>query len=318
MLKIAKSISAVLLLFVGGLYFLLYNPSSNTSTTFHYNQPKQTDTVIPTSTSSPTETTKSIAVTISPLPTAMPTPTPTILQDNTPTLGQSSLPTPPPGFKNTIFDDEFNGTSLDTTKWNIESQDPGGSRSCCSLHQSTYFTPQDVSVGNGNLVLETEKRNYNGYNYTTGMIQTQNLFAFQYGRIDIRAKLPGTQGIWPGFWMLPPNEAIPAFEIDIMELLGQDPHTVYMTNHWGSNQQQCWYTGPDFTAAYHVFSVVWQPGSLTWFIDGIQRCHLTQGVANTSMYILLDTWIGGKWGGPPSSTTVFPAYCSIDYVRVYQ
>ncbi len=150
------------------------------------------------------------------------------------------------------------------------------------------------------------------------MIQTQNLFAFQYGRIDIRAKLPGTQGIWPGFWMLPPNEAIPAFEIDIMELLGQDPHTVYMTNHWGSNQQQCWYTGPDFTAAYHVFSVVWQPGSLTWFIDGIQRCHLTQGVANTSMYILLDTWIGGTWGGPSDNTTVFPAYSSIDYVRVYQ
>ena len=260
MLKIAKSISAVLLLFVGGLYFLLYNPSSNTSTTFHYNQPKQTDTVIPTSTSSPTETTKSIAVTISPLPTAMPTPTPTILQNNTPTLGQSSLPTPPPGFKNTIFDDEFNGTSLDTTKWNIESQDPGGSRSCCSLHQSTYFTPQDVSVGNGNLVLETEKRNYNGYNYTTGMIQTQNLFAFQYGRIDIRAKLPGTQGIWPGFWMLPPNEAIPAFEIDIMELLGQDPHTVYMTNHWGSNQQQCWYTGPDFTAVCQVLCKMAESG----------------------------------------------------------
>ena len=65
MLKIAKSICAVLLLFVGGLYFLLYNPSSNTSTTFHYNQPKQTDTVIPTSTSSPTETTKSINSSVS-------------------------------------------------------------------------------------------------------------------------------------------------------------------------------------------------------------------------------------------------------------
>ncbi len=328
MLKIVKRICVVMLLFGGTLYFL-YSPSSNASTSFRDNQPEQTGMITPTTTVSPRETTTP-SMTNTPVSTVTSTPKPTIIHKNmppltsgqapTPTVAQIPTPTLPPGYSSTIFDDEFNGTHLDTTKWNIESQDPGGSRSCCSYHQPTYFTPQDVSAGNGNLVLETEKRNYNGYNYTTGMVQTQNKFAFQYGRIDIRAKLPGTQSIWPGFWMLPPNETKPAFEIDIMELLGKDPRTVYMTNHWDSNSnyQQCQYTGPDFTASYHVFSVIWQPGSLTWFIDGIQRCHITQGVANTSMYLLLDTCIGGKWGGSPDNTTVFPAYSSIDYVRVYQ
>src|SRR2546421_5241911 len=124
MLKIAKSICAVLLLFVGGLYFLLYNPSSNTSTTFHDNQPKQTGTVTPTFTFSPQEATTPISlVTSTPISIDIKKnmQTPTVGPSPTSTVGPSPTPSPPPGFKNTIFDDEFNVTSLDITKWNIES-----------------------------------------------------------------------------------------------------------------------------------------------------------------------------------------------------
>jgi beta-glucanase (GH16 family) len=150
-------------------------------------------------------------------------------------------------------------------------------------------------------------------------VTTQSKFDFLYGRMDIRAQLPYGQGIWPAFWLLPTVQPAPlaSHEVDIVELLGQDPNLAYMVNHWYTSRRYCTFTGPDFSRGYHVFSFVWSATSLEWYIDGTRRCEVTEGIPDTKMYLLLDTYTGG-WPGPPDQTTPFPEYTLIDYVRIYR
>jgi beta-glucanase (GH16 family) len=157
--------------------------------------------------------------------------------------------------------------------------------------------------------------------YSSGKVKSEGKFSFLYGRVDVRAKLPGTQGLWPAIWMLPADDTWPP-EIDVMELLGNDPTRVYMTLHWGTRKKQQHYQakfdGPDFTADYHVFSIVWDPGQIHWLVDGIERATAVKNVPDRSMFLLLNTSIGGEWPGPPDRDTVLPQYFLIDYVRVYK
>jgi beta-glucanase (GH16 family) len=210
------------------------------------------------------------------------------------------------------FDDEFNGASLDTTTWNALTGHSWGG--------PAYFTLRDVSESNGNLDLTTEHQYSHGYGYTTGMVTTEGKFSFLYGRVDIRARLPKGQGIWPAFWMLPPHASPAKYEIDIMEMLGSDPHTVYMTVWHQPEHLQCQFHGPDFSADYHIFSVVWTSSSVTWMVDGAQRCKVTSIIPNIPMMLLLDNWVGdtGSWPGHPDASTVFPQRLYIDYVRIYR
>ena len=149
----------------------------------------------------------------------------------------------------------------------------------------------------------------------------------------MQRSLRSGQGIWPTLWLLG-NDCNPQYcnwpadganELDIAEQFNE-PRTVYMTPHAGPQRSvslslhACRYTGPDYSAKYHVFSVVWeQGGKITWYIDGIQRCQSEiPGYFETPMYIVLNTAIGGRSVGKPNSSTPFPQYHLIDYVRVYQ
>ena len=233
-----------------------------------------------------------------------------------------------PGWK-LIFGDEFDGTSLDIKKWNIEDMSIGGYHDCCLGYGVQYFTPQALSVLHGSLRITTQEQNLYGYNYnlsaitayhyTSGAITTENKFSFTYGRVDIRARLPKTQGLWPAFWLLPPDSvAVAPYEIDIMELLGKDPTTVHMANHWGTQQISQNFTGPDFSQGYHVFSMIWTSQAITWYVDGIQRFESEQGIPHQSMYLIINSNLGGHWAGNPNASTILPQYLDIDYVRVYQ
>lgn len=231
-----------------------------------------------------------------------------------------SGPPAPPGWT-LVWNDEFNGAGIDPTKWNIESDDPGGHVSCCLTNGLQFWSADDVTVQNGILRLTSEQRWEGGKRYTSGAVSTLNTFGFKYGRVDIRARLPKTKGIWLAFWMLPVRQTwqgLPPHEVDITELLGQNPATIYMVNHWGSQKQSCDYTGPDFSADYHVFSLVWDSSALTWYVDGIRRCQVSQGIPDEDMYFVLNTYVGGSWPGPPNATTVLPQYTDIDYIRVYK
>jgi beta-glucanase (GH16 family) len=161
-----------------------------------------------------------------------------------------------------------------------------------------------------------------GYPYTSGIITTQETFAQQYGLFTIRVKLPKGQGFWPAFWMLPVKPDYPT-EIDVFEMLGGDSTKIYMSNHWkdatGENQKSTIsFQGPDFSAGFHTFSLLWSPNLLIWYVDGVEQNRTDQGVPNQPMFLLVNLAVGGQWPGNPDQTTVFPNSMQIDYIRVFK
>lgn len=188
-----------------------------------------------------------------------------------------------------------------------------------------YMSPGNVQVSGGMLRIITEARHCGTRAYVSGALNSANKFDFLYGRVDIRARLPRGQGIWPAFWMLTydyPDQAAwdTAHEIDIMEMLGNDPHTIYTTLHWHdyNDDHQCYYSGDDYSRDFHTYSIIWTASAVRWFIDGQQVCDATEGVPTLPMYLLIDTAVGGGWPGNPDATTPFPQFLDIDYVRVYK
>jgi beta-glucanase (GH16 family) len=239
------------------------------------------------------------------------------------------------------WQDEFNGKSLDTSKWNVLIRET-------SKHgELQYYVPDDVYTENGYLRIRSRVRKYGSKEYTSGRLDTEGRFAPVYGRFEIRARLPGGQGLWPAHWLYPqerdwlmektmedavaagkerliPEERPWYTEIDIMEFLGHEPGVLYGTMHYcdydGNRRSTSgtWRSDVDYTKDFHVYALEWEPDSIRWFIDG-NRIHATaNGIPHKPHYIILNTAIGGSWPGNPDSTTVFPQYHDIDYVRVYQ
>jgi beta-glucanase (GH16 family) len=174
-------------------------------------------------------------------------------------------------------------------------------------------------VSDGLLRLLTTNDTLAGYSFTSGALTTENSFQFTYGRIDISARLPQTMGLWPAFWLLPvgtPMYGPGEYELDFLEAWGGNTHQVNAYFHWAHSQVQCQASGPDFSASFHVFTLIWSPGRLEWQVDGAQRCVHTEHVPNIPMYLLLDTAIDG----PPQrvdGSTRLPQITAIDYVRVW-
>jgi len=240
-----------------------------------------------------------------------------------------------------IWQDEFNGRSLDTARWNVLIRET-------SKHgELQYYVPDEVYLENGCLRIRSQVRKYGSKEYTSGRLDTEGKFAPVYGRFEIRARLPGGQGLWPAHWLYPqerdwimekmmedavaagkerliPEERPWYSEIDIMEFLGHEPTVLYGTIHYCAfdgvrkSSSGTWRGTIDYTKDFHIYALEWEPDSIRWFIDG-NRIHATaNGIPHKPHYIILNTAIGGSWPGNPDSTTVFPQYHDIDYVRVYQ
>lgn len=228
-----------------------------------------------------------------------------------------------------VWSDEFNNDgSIDTQKWGYEL---GYIRN----NELQYYTNRasNSTVRNGCLEIIAQKEAYNGYNYTSASINTKGKFSWTYGKIEARIKLPLGQGYWPAFWTLGTNInqiGWPACgEIDIMEHINSEAF-IHGTAHWSGitnshvSAPSAISTNIDFTD-FHVYSIVWTPNAIVWFVDNIQFCTLNilDGINGTSElnlqhYILLNLAIGGSWPGAPTTSTVFPATMFVDYVRVYQ
>lgn len=253
---------------------------------------------------------------------------------------QASLPIPvgQQGNWNLIFHDEFNGNSLDTTKWNTCYYNFMLDHGC--IHDQgelEFYQPGAVTVSNGSVKLKAQKSPFaasNGktYPYTSGMITTgpsvgnpkDTRFAFKYGYMEMRAKVPAGKGLWPAFWTLPANLGWPP-EIDVFEILGDQPNVVnlhyhYETPNGGDGDSPGSWVGPDFSADWHTYAVDWEPHSITWYIDGVARRTFTDQdlIPAAPMYLVANLAVGGSWPGSPDASTHFPAAFEIDYVRVWQ
>jgi beta-glucanase (GH16 family) len=231
-----------------------------------------------------------------------------------------------------LWHDEFDGASIDQSKWRVLDAH------LIKNDELQYYDPEDVYLENGCLVLRSRQHDppvirphpY-GYDtefeFTSGLVESPGLFSHTYGWIEVRARLPSTQGLWPAHWMLGENIAEIGWprcgEVDIMELLGHDVDTVYFTRHWGDPvvHQGFSYSGPDFSQDFHTFAIHWTPEKIDWYVDGSLRYQTTitdaGDIFRKPFYLILNTAVGGYWPGHPDETTVFPQYHEIDYVRWY-
>lgn len=263
----------------------------------------------------------------------------------TPAMTASLTPTPVieispeiPGNWKLVWSDEFEGTQLDTSRWTTCYWWADTGCTIISNNELEWYQPGNVTVQNGKLILEAREQQVEGLNgeiypYTSGMVSSGRSsseltesprFSFQYGYVEMRAKIPAGQGIWPAFWMLPLTH-VSRPEIDIMEILGHEPDTVKFYYHYVDSEGDRadsggeW-VGPDFSEDWHTFGVDWQPDRITWYVDGVQRFEFTDtsAISSEPMYILLNLAVGGDWPGAPDESTMFPSQYMIDYVRVFQ
>jgi len=216
------------------------------------------------------------------------------------------------------FHDEFEGKALDTALW-IDSY-PDNVRTHSNNEQQYYATDGYV-FSKGLLRLKAERRPMEHMPYTSGMVTSYGKFAQKFGWFEIRCRMPKGKGMWPAFWLLPSSKSWPP-EIDVLEVLGHETDKVYLTNHYTNEKGRHEgkgesYKGPDFAAGFHAFAVDWEPASIAWYVDGVERYRTTENIPAVPMYVLANLAVGGDWPGNPDDSTVFPNTMDIDYIRVY-
>jgi len=236
------------------------------------------------------------------------------------------------GGYNLVWADEFNGTELDPGSWTYEL----GAGGWGNQELQTYTNSEENSfVANGKLVIEA-RENTSG-EYSSARIVTVDKKEFMFGRIDIRAKLPYGQGIWPALWMLGanfPEEGWPnCGEIDIMELVGHEASKVHGTAHWGPAGQtfsnnhgdSIDLNGETYADQFHVFSIVWDFNKVKWYMDDTLYFSIDQNTVgnnaypfNQDFFFIFNIAVGGQWPGNPDQTTTFPQRMVVDYIRVFQ
>ena len=241
-------------------------------------------------------------------------------------FGNAAPPPSKPGWK-LVFSDEFEGAALNRKHWT--SHYPWG-RTNAGNHEGQYYPDSHVQVRDGHLELIAGKNPQTpdvgeagkGFPYASGMIASHGKHAFRYGYFETRAELPAGKGIWPAFWLHKADPKGWLREIDVLENLGHQPDRVHMTLHYEKEgkhyEQTCAFMGPNFHEGFHTFGVRWKPDALTYYIDGVERCHFTQAIPQEPMYLIANLAVGGDWPGMPDATTRFPQTLRIDYIRVYR
>lgn len=237
-----------------------------------------------------------------------------------------------------VWNDEFSGTELNSADWNYETHEKGWVNNELQEYIKSEST---VYVKDGKLVIKPLQTS-NGY--ASGRVNTQGKHDFKYGRFEARCKVPSGQGYLPAFWMMPTDENLygqwpRCGEIDIMEVMGQDTKKAYTTIHYGNphkeNQGTYDLAEGSFSESFHTYAVDWEPGKMTWYIDGEKVFSTQNWYTRTDgqgtitypapfdqpFYVILNLAIGGNWVGNPDSSTdadMENQSFEIDYVRVYQ
>lgn len=257
---------------------------------------------------------------------------------------------------NLIWQDEFSGTTLDTSKWNYEqgyylNDDPNTWGWGNAELQHYTDSAQNVFVQDGKLNIralndpKSFPQDPNRYaQYSSGKINTKNHFTLKYGRVDFRAKLPTGNGVWPALWMLPQDSPYGTWaasgEIDVMEARGRLPGStsgaVHFGGTWPANQhisgEYHFPEGQNINNDYHVYSVVWEEDNIKWYVDGKFFFKVTNeqwyslaapnnpnAPFDQPFYLIMNLALGGNFdGGISPNPSDIPATMQVDYVRVYK
>lgn len=228
-----------------------------------------------------------------------------------------------------VFDDEFNGTSVDPGLWSVGNR-PGDA----SNAEKQCYKPGNVTESGGYLQINSKvDSSCSGYAYTSGMVQW-NTFSYTYGTLEYRAKQPAGTGTWPAQWLLGGN-CQAAFkttaentggcnwpqpgsdEIDVSEF--KSSTTVNWQNVISGNSGflTCKPTVSNANTNWHIYQLVWKPGSLVWKVDGVTTCTQTTAVPSTPMFMIINTALGGGGGGTIKNSTL-PQTMLVDYVKLTQ
>ena len=231
-----------------------------------------------------------------------------------------------------VWQDEFEAQELDSTKW---TRIPPN-----KADWGNYMTSDDrcYELSGGQLFLKGVKNNdtlTDPRPYLTGGIYTKGKVAFQYGKIEIRAKLESAQGAWPAIWMLAEQKKYGDYprngEIDIMEHLNYDT-IIYQTTHsyytleLKQKENPPYYTTvPCDAEQFNTFGLEWYPDKLVYTLNGkasytyprIEGVDPSQWPFDQPFYLLIDQQLGGSWVGEVALKDL-PVHMIIDWVRVYQ
>ena len=239
-----------------------------------------------------------------------------------------------------VWGDEFNGAALDPATWFFETGDgsqygiPGWGN-----NELQYYLPDNAQLEGGLLKIEVREETIGSNAYTSARINTRDRFAFRYGRIEARMRLPGGQGLWPAFWLLPQDNTYGRWaasgEIDIVEginLGGAGGNNIHGTIHYGGSAPANQSSGEEYLVPtnaqddFHTYAVEWDRAEIRWYVDDVM--YATQNSWSSSggefpapfdkpFYILFNVAVGGDWPGAPDSGTEFPVNMEVDWVRVY-
>jgi hypothetical protein len=253
-----------------------------------------------------------------PAPAPTPTPTPAPAPPVVPPSAPAPTPIGDPGSWHLVFDDEFNGSSLNLAAW---SNGLWGFDGPLDPSELECYPASQVTESGGSLALtaiqKTASCSISGGSisepYQSGMISTQKSFNFAYGFIEARAYLPGNGEVadWPGIWAAG-NPPLPQDgELDVMEGLSGMACWHYHDSN-GDRPGGC--PSGTWTGAWHTFAADWEPGKVTWYYDGKAVGTDTQDIASAPEHLILNLAVDTTYGGPIET----PASMLLDYIRVWQ
>ena len=223
-----------------------------------------------------------------------------------------------------VWSEEFNYNGApDPAKWGYDLGAGGWGNA--ELQNYTNRIENSV-VSNGTLKINAIKENFNNSPYTSARLLTKDKFAFKYGKVEVRAKVPAGVGTWAAAWMLGSNISTAGWpacgEIDIMEHLGREINKVYGTLHYpgrfGGNADGNTRMITNATTEFHTYSLDWTAAFIKIYVDGLLVHSVSNPhvAFNQNFFIILNLAMGGNFGGPVDPA-VTGGTMEVDYVRVY-
>ena len=227
-----------------------------------------------------------------------------------------------------IFEDHFNGDTLNEAYWNYELGN--GCPNLCGWgnNERQLYTKNNIAIKNGHLLISATHSNNT---YESGRITTKGKIEFQYGTIEVKAKLPTGYGLWPAIWMLGNDIDETKWphcgESDMMEYVGKEPAVVFTSLHTGASYGNTINTKKthikDIEDGFHIYKSNWTEDSIKFYIDDNLVYTFSPEVKNNKtwpfdkpFYVLINLAIGGNFGGPEVDDSIFPQQFIVDYIKI--